>query len=392
MPNDKKKFKVKFKLVKSLSKKRRVVFSFFAGAGFLDLGFESSGFSVAFVNELNNSFLSAYKFARNKMGLPETSYGYHEGDMADLIKGKGREKLTEIVMKVRKQGAIVGFIGGPPCPDFSIAGKNLGQNGSHGKLSKTYVTLISQQQPDFFLFENVKGLWKTKNHRKFYEELKLKLQKKSYVLTEKLINALEYGVPQDRDRIILVGFLKKLIPTNLLEPNEKNLLNPDAFPWSDFIKYPREEIFSKYKSARLLYGNPVPKLPKGIPGDTTVKFWFEKNSVSNHPNSRHHFKPKALARFVEIKEGDVSRKSFKRLHRWRYSPTVAYGHNEVHLHPTEPRRLSVAEALSLQSLPKEFCLPETMTLTDMFQVIGNGVPFLAAKAMASTINKFLDTL
>lgn len=375
-----------------ITKKKRVIFSFFAGAGFLDLGFEFSGFDVAFVNELDQSFLHAYKFARKKMGLPETRYGYHEGDMADLIKGKGRQYLTSIVSEVRKQGAIVGFIGGPPCPDFSIAGKNRGKNGVHGKLSTTYITLINQQKPDFFLFENVKGLWKTKMHRTFYEELKGKLQKSGYILTEQLINALEYGVPQDRERIILVGFKKNLIPAKLVDPVQKNIIASGVFPWSEYIKYPREELFVKYKSVRALYDNTLSKKPRGIPAETTVEYWFKKNSVTKHPNAKHYFKPKALGRFKEIKEGDVSRKSFKRLHRWRYSPTVAYGNNEVHLHPFEPRRLSAAEALSLQSLPKEFEFPDTMTLSEMFKAIGNGVPFIAAKSVAGTINKFLDTL
>src|SRR5207245_5072517 len=98
--------------------------------------------------------------------------------------------------------------------------------------------------------------------------------------------------------------------------------------------------------------------PKDIPLDLTVEQWFRQNSVSEHPNAEHCFKPRAgLARFEAVEEGDDSRKSFKRLHRWRYSPTACYGNNEVHLHPYEARRISVAEALAIQSLPKEFELP-----------------------------------
>ncbi len=143
---------------KRLNNRKSVVFSFFAGAGFLDLGFESSGFEVAFVNELNKSFLDIYRFARNKMNMPLPKYGFHEGDMADLTAGDGKRQLTINIKNAREQGALVGFIGGPPCPDFSVAGKNRGRDGKHGKLSETYITLIKQQKPDFFLFENVKGL------------------------------------------------------------------------------------------------------------------------------------------------------------------------------------------------------------------------------------------
>jgi len=98
-----------------------------------------------------------------------------------------------------------------------------------------------------------------------------------------------------------------------------------------------------------------------------------------------------ITKFAVVDEGDDSKKSFKRLHRWRYSPTACYGNNEVHLHPYKVRRISVAEALAIQSLPANFVLPENMTLTNMFKTIGNGVPYLASKGLAQTILDFLAT-
>jgi DNA (cytosine-5)-methyltransferase 1 len=120
----------------------------------------------------------------------------------------------------------------------------------------------------------------------------------------------------------------------------------------------------------------------------TIQYWFDKNDVLNHPNAKHHFQPKS-DKFTVIKEGDDSKKSFKRLHRWRYSPTAAYGNNEVHLHPYKARRISAAEALAIQSLPPEFHFPASMTLSNMFKTIGNGVPFIAAKGLAETVEEFL---
>ena len=131
--------------------------------------------------------------------------------------------------------------------------------------------------------------------------------------------------------------------------------------------------------------------PDGLPEELTVEYWFRKNDVDNHPNSVNCFVPRAgRVRMTSVDEGDDSKKSYKRLHRWRYSPTVAYGNNEVHLHPYRARRLTVAEALSLQSLPKEFELPGDMSLTDMFKTIGNGVPFLLANGIAKTISDYLN--
>lgn len=90
-----------------------------------------------------------------------------------------------------------------------------------------------------------------------------------------------------------------------------------------------------------------------------------------------------------IQEGDTSRKSFKRLHRWKYSPTACYGNNEVHLHPYKVRRLSVAEAMAVQSLPREFVLPRNMSLSSKFKTIGNGVPYKLSEAIAKTLYEFL---
>ncbi len=93
-----------------------------------------------------------------------------------------------------------------------------------------------------------------------------------------------------------------------------------------------------------------------------------------------------------IEEGDVSKKSYKRLHRWRFSPTAAYGNNEVHLHPYKERRISVAEAMAIQTLPKEFELPSNMTLTDKFKTVGNGVPYILASGIAKTMYDYLQQL
>jgi DNA (cytosine-5)-methyltransferase 1 len=129
----------------------------------------------------------------------------------------------------------------------------------------------------------------------------------------------------------------------------------------------------------------------GILKELTVQYWFNRNDVSSHPNQNHFFKPRSgLTKFQVIPEGDDLKKSFKRLHRWRYSPTAAYGNNEVHLHPYHSRRITVAEALAIQSLPKEFEIPSNISLSDMFKTVGNGVPYLAAKGISECIADYLS--
>ena len=358
------------------------IFSFFSGSGFLDLGFERAGYTIDLVNEFSPSFSAAYQYARHQMGMPAPQFGYTR-DVNEYLQGRGNE-LREQIREIRQErDTLVGFIGGPPCPDFSVAGKQKGRNGDNGKLSLSYVTLIRRMLPDFFLFENVKGLWQTARHRAYYEELKQSLDR-NYFLADRLTNALEFGAPQDRDRILLFG-VKKCVARRL----HLNIANFD---------FERHSLFNLEEVKNLPWPGQTPfapnvatPCPAGIPEELTAQYWFEHNDVEHHPNGQDFFTPRAgLARMQTVQEGDDSKKCYKRIHRWRYSPTACYGNNEVHLHPYKERRLSVAETLAIQSLPPEFCLPPNMTLSDKFKTVGNGVPYLLANGVARAISDFLN--
>ena len=364
------------------------IFSFFSGCGFLDLGFEKSGYDVVLVNEFFKPFLDAYKFARKGMNISEPAYGHWNTDINRFL-SEDKEVLLKHIVDARSDGSRVGFIGGPPCPDFSVAGKNRGKDGKNGILSRSYADLIIQTSPDFFLFENVKGLWRTARHREFFEELKADFIKAGYVLTNRLTNSLEYGAPQDRDRILLIGIKKSLLPETCY--NSKNeIVN---FPWTKHQTFDLNEVKKLPWPITSKFGADT-QAPNTIPEkylSLTVQHWFDQNDVEHHANCNDFFTPRSgIERMKSVEEGDVSKKSYKRLHRWRYSPTVAYGNNEVHLHPTEARRLSAAEALALQSLPKEFVLPAEMTLSNKFKTVGNGVPFLLAKGIADTLSEYIN--
>lgn len=283
------------------------LFSFFSGAGLLDLGFEVSGFGVDFVNEIHEPFLKAYQYARSSMGIPPTTYDAYSGSIEDLLTGREKQRLSALLSETRKQSDVIGFIGGPPCPDFSIGGRNRGRHGRNGRLSASYVEVICQQKPDFFLFENVKGLWQTLKHRQFFEELKLKLHKAGYVTIQRLINAIEYGAPQDRDRIVLVGFRQGFL-ADMGMPS-KAVIDEDAFPWEQCIKHSKDRVLSlPWPSVTPFEADSILDCPDGIEPELTVEHWFERNRVLSHPNAKHHFKPRAARiRFETIDEGDVSR-------------------------------------------------------------------------------------
>lgn len=367
------------------------IFSFFTGAGFLDLGFEDAGFKTMMANEIDPDFSQVYLYSRKKMKKPLPKYGLQTGDVCSYLEDDAKRKeLAKRVREAKKENALVGFIGGPPCPDFSIAGKQAGATGKNGRLSQVYVDLICANNPDFFVFENVKGLWKTAKHRAFFDAIVRQLQASNYTVDYRLINALEYGAPQDRERIILIGVKVKLCAGQV---DSKSGRITD-FPWQRFIKYKMEKVrAANWPTTDAFEESASRTMPTGIIPELTVEHWFEKNNVNSHPNANDFFVPRAgLAKMVVIPEGDDSKKCFKRLHRWRYSPTAAYGNNEVHLHPYKARRMSVAEALAIQSLPKRFALPPDISLSSKFKTIGNGVPYVAALGIAKTLKKFLAEL
>ncbi len=360
------------------------IFSFFSGSGFLDLGFEQTGYNIKMVNEFLPAFMNAYKYSRMEMHLNQPEFGYQNTDINVFLNDR-RNELKDFVLQ-SQHDEITGFIGGPPCPDFSVAGKNRGRDGDNGKLSLSYINTILEFQPDFFLFENVKGLCRTARHRQYFEDLKVMLHNAGYCTTEKLVNALEFGVPQDRERILLFGVKSDILPEN--SKNENEIID---FPWNAHIVYNINDIRNcNWLETTPFAEDSILPQPDNIIPELTVQHWFDKNDVQNHPNGTEFFTPKAgLQKMLTIAEGDVSKKCYKRLHRWRYSPTAAYGNNEVHLHPYKARRISVAEALAIQSLPQKFVLPAELSLSDKFKTIGNGVPYLLALSIARTIKDYI---
>lgn len=369
-----------------------VIFSFFSGVGILDLAFEKNGYEIVFVNEHERYFMKAYKFSRENLQMQEPRLGYSNKSAEIYTKGKNKKKLIKMVQEEKKLGNIVGFIGGPPCPDFSVGGKNKGTKGKNGKLTKTYFDLIVRCKPDFFLFENVKGLVKTEKHKEFYNEMKMKITHSGYVISDKIVNALSFGVPQFRERILMIGFEEKVFKRTILL--KVDVENKFIFPWYKYkqfeindvlnLNWPTSEKFEENSDRICIYD---------VPDVLTVEYWFRKNNVLEHPNQNKVFLVKdGKDKMERIEEGDTKRKSFKRLHRWRFSPTAAYGNNEVHLHPYKVRRLSVAEAMALQSLPSDFILPDDIPLTYMFKMIGNGVPYLMAACIAKSLKELIEQI
>ncbi|HHT9144463.1 MAG TPA: DNA cytosine methyltransferase [Candidatus Wunengus sp. YC61] len=361
------------------------VLSFFTGGGFLDLGFIEAGFEVVWTNENNNVFADMYEFA-----MPSLAKSFKSGKIFEKIRERRSvENITseEIIKNAFPGGspALFGIIGGPPCPDFANGGKHRGHEGNHGRLSKTFIDHICSIKPSFFVFENVHGLLRTEKHRAFLETLEKQLEDASYCIDRTVLNSLDFGLAQDRERVFLIGIKKnlvKLIPGIDVETSERKW-----FPWPS----------GKYRDARSSFEWPTvakkgeaPRKPREIPEELMV-FQLLSNIPDDLPNAKEAFKPYSK-KFKTVREGDTSGKSFKRLHRYRYSPTACYGNNEVHLHPWENRRLTVREAMRIQGISDGYALPEPIPLTAKFKMIGNGVPVPLAQHIAISLHKLLKPL
>jgi len=359
--------------------------SFFTGGGFLDIGFEQAGFVPVSTNQNNSIFAELYSY-----GVTSWRHSLQsDAPKARITFPQNVNELAPGVVLDRAFGTnkpdVFGVIGGPPCTDFSAGGNNLGVNGNYGNLVGTFVELIGAIQPAFFVIENVPGLVRHKEHRRFFTELVDRLRiTYEYAVDHCILSALELGIPQDRDRLFVVGFRRSLFAN--LPPPSGILETTGWFPWPE----------AKYPGAKRLpwpTTNPFQAqvdVPEGIPLELTVYPLLFDPDPEILPNGKEYFQPHSIEKYERLYEGDVSGKSFKRLHRYRYSPTAWYGNNEVHLHPTKPRRLSVREALRIQTVPDEYVLPEDFPLTHKFKLICNGVPCRLAEELARSIHRFLE--
>jgi DNA (cytosine-5)-methyltransferase 1 len=188
------------------------VVSFFSGAGFLDLGLRRAGHKILWSCEYDPQICDTHDYAMEHYyraeGLP--------GDVPyiecrrDIQKIKPSKVQKEAIGSLSK-GEEFGVVGGPPCPDFSIGGKNRGGTGDHGRLTSVFVSMVCELGPLFFILENVKGLVNTRKHREFLSGEIHRLEEAGYAVDYKILNALDFGVPQDRERVFMVGFRKEAI-------------------------------------------------------------------------------------------------------------------------------------------------------------------------------------
>jgi len=359
------------------------ILSFYSGGGFLDMGFEMAGFQAVWTNELDIDFAKMHA-----AGITSWRTERGNGIKAEIFNTNSILNISSksIIKEAFPDGKPndFGIIGGPPCQDFSINGRGDGFKGSRGELTIVFFDKILELKPTFFVMENVTGLIRRSTTKKYLKKLLNQIENEYYVDYE-VLNALDFGVPQFRERVFFVGIKKSKINNEII----------DQDPFGKWFPFPKNnstlDNASKYKWPDAVpFGKNLNK-PKDIPIELCVKSCLvPSKEINNIPNATEYFNlyinKKKLS---SINEGETNRPSFKRLHRYKYSPTACYGNNEVHLHPYENRRLSVRETLRIQGVPDSYILPPEITMTKKFKMIGNGVPVPLAEAVANATMTYL---
>ncbi|CAG9262097.1 DNA cytosine methyltransferase [Paraburkholderia caribensis] len=328
--------------------RRPQILSFFCGAGGLDLGFSQAGFDLIFAADYFSAAVETHN-ANTHQGLAR------EVDLSEL----SAEDIRNLVERVAPGAAPVGVIGGPPCQGFSRANTQRCHTDPRNDLAKHYarsiVGLADIYPLDFFVFENVPELLAAENES-ILRSLKRTLTQKFHVFV-KCLDAADFGVPQNRKRVFIVGTRKtggKKVHFRFPEPTAKS-----AVTVRDTIyDLPEPVFFSRSLT------------PESIP--------FHPNHWTMQPRSPR-FGPELV----------TSGRSLIRLDWDKPSRTVAYGNREIHVHPSGVRRLSIYEAMLLQGFPAWYRL--SGNLSEQVTQVSNAVPPPVARAIGTALLEHFST-
>ncbi|QIP03939.1 DNA cytosine methyltransferase [Bradyrhizobium symbiodeficiens] len=321
------------------------IVSLFSGAGGLDHGFKSAGFKLSAAFDISPAAIETHK--RNFRGATATA-----GDLIAL----GPRGVASIVKKAIDAGSRIGIIGGPPCQGFSRANTTATASDPRNQLPKLYIEIVQELQRhfdvEFVVFENVLGM-RDKKHSAAYQSLLSGLRALGFDITEKELCALDFGVPQTRRRIVLSAIRTDLAVKPVRPRRKKGATTV------------REAIGA------------LPQ-PKFFSRDLTEK------DIPHHPN---HWTMNPISPRFQMKAASHGGRCFKQLTWQKPSPTIAFGHREIYVHPNGKRRLSILEAMLLQGFPRTFVLKGN--LSEQVEQVSNAVPPPLAKSLASAIRRSL---
>ncbi|WP_051310724.1 DNA cytosine methyltransferase [Bradyrhizobium sp. Cp5.3] len=321
------------------------IVSLFSGAGGLDHGFKSAGFELSAAFDISPAAIETHK--RNFPGATATA-----GDLIAL----GPKGVASIVKQAAGVGSRIGIIGGPPCQGFSRANTTATASDPRNQLPKLYIEIVQELQKhfevEFVVFENVLGM-RDKKHSAAYQSLLSGLRALGFDITAKELCALDFGVPQTRRRIVLSAIRTEVAMKPVRPRRRKGL----ATVREAIGALPQPKFFSRNLAAE---------------------------DIPHHPN---HWTMNPVSPRFKMKAVTHGGRCFKQLSWQKPSPTIAFGHREIYVHPSGTRRLSIFEAMLLQGFPKNFVLKGN--LSEQVEQVSNAVPPPLAKSVAAAIRRSL---
>ncbi|MCU0544417.1 MAG: DNA cytosine methyltransferase [Oscillatoriaceae cyanobacterium Prado104] len=320
----------------------RNIISLFSGCGGLDLGFRLAGFNLVWANECDRTIWDTYNFNH-----PETVL-----DRRDLRKIAAAEIPN-----------CMGIIGGPPCQSWSEAGAKRGIADDRGQLFWEYIRIVRDKQPLFFLAENVSGILAPRN-RQAFTYIVSQFEEIGYQVSCKLLNAKNFDVPQDRQRVIVVGYRENLgFGFEFPAPENEVLTLRDAIFNLESIA----PIFVKSKLDN--YHLQIANHECADLGFSSI--YMSRNRVRSW--SEPSFTIQASARHAPLHP--------------QASKMILVGKDKRIFDPNSPglyRRLSVRECARIQTFPDDFIF-KYQYIADGYKMVGNAVPVNLAKVLASKI-------
>lgn len=324
--------------------------SLFSGCGGMDIGFEQAGFKRVWANDFDKDAQATFK-----MNLGEID---------------GRDIRTVPESDIPDCDVITA---GFPCQPFSNAGSRKGINDSRGMLYLECLRIIKAKMPKVFLFENVKGLMSSKyvDGRNLVDVIASDLNDMGYSVTYKVLNASDYGVPQRRERLIMVGIRNDL---------QKQFMFPTPIPENDKqkLKYVLD-IPADVK-------NQVhwPLSPQAM---SILPYIPEGGSWKDIP---YEHLPLRMKKIRDDMKRYHAPKFYRRFSRDEINGTItasAQPENCGIIHPTENRRYTIREVARIQSFPDDYVFLDSnlKEITASYKVIGNAVPCGLAYAVAKEI-------
>lgn len=318
------------------------IISLFSGAGGLDLGFEKAGFEVIWANEYDKTIWDTYRH-----NFPNTALDTRS--IRDI-------PSNEIP-------SADGIIGGPPCQSWSEAGALRGINDHRGQLFFEYIRILRDKQPAFFLAENVSGILFERHQVAFHEIIK-QFKEIGYNVSYELLNANDFNVPQDRKRVIIVGYHSKT-GMNFSMPNP--MCNKPTL--RDAIWDLKETALPGNKHNKTMGNLEIPNHEYLIGGFSTI--FMSRNRVRTWDEPS--FTIQAGGRHAPLHP--------------QAPKMLTVGRDKMEFRPGEEklyRRLSIRECARIQTFPDNFIF-KYQNLSDGYKMVGNAVPVNLAFNIASKI-------